>query len=586
MTSPKTRFSVGIDSHVALAALAKGRTPSHGLRPVVRRAGATCVAGCLYPSYHFCPTRLNPSDCPTRDTPLPDPAVTSFVDGLESDSLYALVKASGLKRFASNWARLVCLVLGGSFGWHSEASGSWRFAHYSKNAYPFRWISKLARQSPCGPLDFDQTLGFPGEGPAFRWLFWFVAIWTSPGCLRSPSGLCCCPVFPPFEIPGPRSFPGVGRLSRHGGFASAVSLDPRDNQDKLRASGRRNVELAEGRPVLERTKAGREKLISSFTDWLVNQGLSIDIFLDAQTTDIDMVNLLLSRYGRELFRAGRPYGHYSELINGISALRPRFRRSLQGAWDVAYTWLRHEPPHHHQALPWQPLVALLMTSFCWGWFRVAGVIALSWGAISRIGEVLAADRSHLVLPSDLGGTVSYALLQINEPKTRHRGARHQVARLDQPELLLLLEVVFARLQRGAKLWPFSPQTLRNRFYSLLRALQLPCGSEGSRRGIDLGSLRAGGATWLLEMCESPEFVRRRGRWISSKIMEIYIQEASSAQFLPMLAKQTKEKVLLAVHLFPKMLKKLSFLHNAAIPENAWKFLIVSDRFEQDLGGWK
>ena len=115
--------------------------------------------------------------------------------------------------------------------------------------------------------------------------------------------------------------------------------------------------------------------------------------------------------------------------------------------------------------------------------------------------------------------------------------------------------------------------------------ELPVGNEaeGGRRGIDLGSLRAGGATWLLEMCESPEFVRRRGRWISSKIMEIYIQEASSAQFLPMLAKQSKEKILLAVHLFPRMLRKLSFLHAANIPENAWRFLILSDRIEQGTG---
>lgn len=54
------------------------------------------------------------------------------------------------------------------------------------------------------------------------------------------------------------------------------------------------------------------------------------------------------------------------------------------------TSLRHEPPCHHVALPCQPMVALLVTSFCWGWVRVAGVIALSWGALTRIGEVLAA----------------------------------------------------------------------------------------------------------------------------------------------------------------------------------------------------
>ena len=235
------------------------------------------------------------------------------------------------------------------------------------------------------------------------------------------------------------------------------------------------------------------------------------------------------------------------------------------------------------ALPWQPLVALLVTSFSWGWVRVAGIIALSWGALTRIGEVLAASRSDLVLPSDLGGTTDFALLQIREPKTRHRGARHQVARLDQPDLLKIIEAAFARLPRNARLWPFSGQTLRKRFYNLLTALKLPSGSDRGHRGIDLGSLRAGGATWLLEASEHPGFVRRRGRWISAKIMEIYIQEASSAQFLPMLDLQSKEIILLGVRLFPSVLRKIWFLHQIAIPENAWKYLIVSDRFEQELG---
>ena len=52
--NPRTRFSNGVDSHVSLAALAKGRSPSFGLRGVVRKIAATTVAGCLYPAYHFC----------------------------------------------------------------------------------------------------------------------------------------------------------------------------------------------------------------------------------------------------------------------------------------------------------------------------------------------------------------------------------------------------------------------------------------------------------------------------------------------------------------------------------------------------
>ena len=88
--SPKTRFSVGIDSHVALSALAKGRSPSYGLRPVLRRAACSCLAGALYPSFHFAPTRWNVADCPTRDVPLPPPSKGSFCQDLSFGELLSL----------------------------------------------------------------------------------------------------------------------------------------------------------------------------------------------------------------------------------------------------------------------------------------------------------------------------------------------------------------------------------------------------------------------------------------------------------------------------------------------------------------
>lgn len=80
--------------------------------------------------------------------------------------------------------------------------------------------------------------------------------------------------------------------------------------------------------MLERTSKGREKLIEAFSEWLIETGLTFETFLNPAETDIDGVNAIL---------------HYSETINAIASLRPLFRRALQGAWDVAYTWLRHEP---------------------------------------------------------------------------------------------------------------------------------------------------------------------------------------------------------------------------------------------------
>eukprot|EP00435_Cladocopium_sp_Y103_P065330 s276_g27.t1 len=97
LESPGLRQVVALDSNVGLSALAKGRSPSFGLRPCIRRTGATVVAGQLYPAYQFAPTRLNPADHPTRDNKIPDPALSALSEDLslirrklDSTALFAL----------------------------------------------------------------------------------------------------------------------------------------------------------------------------------------------------------------------------------------------------------------------------------------------------------------------------------------------------------------------------------------------------------------------------------------------------------------------------------------------------------------
>ena len=161
------------------------------------------------------------------------------------------------------------------------------------------------------------------------------------------------------------------------------------------------------------------------------------------------------------------------------------------------------------------------------------------------------------------------LLSVKEPKTRNTAARHQALRVDQPQLVQVVTLAFERMIPSQKLWPLSPSTFRNRFAKLIAALSLD-NLEGTRiKPLDLGSLRAGGATWLLQTTEDGELVRRRGRWINTKVMEIYIQEVSSVLFLPRLPKAARDKVLLAAASFPAMLQQALELSSLAIPERIW-----------------
>ena len=363
---------------------------------------------------------------------------------------------------------------------------------------------------------------------------------------------------------------GAGPVPSHG------ELNPRSTADKTRADRRKGLELDDGRPVLDKTKKEGARLLGSFASWLEDLGTSLNELLDPKVLDIESINLTLERYGRQLYKSGRPYNHYAEAINAVSSKRPSIRRVLQGAWDLAYTWLREEPPVHHVALPWPILLAAVVTSSLWGWFDVAAILCLSWGGLTRIGEVLKARRKHLVLPRDVGWTSNYILLQIEEPKTRFKAARHQVARVDQPQLIAYIDLVSAHYDPDRYLWAASPQTLRNRFQKILQALDLHALPDGLSRGLDLGSLRAGGASWLLMVSEDSELVRRRGRWINHKIMEVYVQEVAALQFLPRLDVNTRNRILRGTRLFPLVLNKLSSFVSAGIPEVAWRILLVTD----------
>lgn len=125
--------------------------------------------------------------------------------------------------------------------------------------------------------------------------------------------------------------------------------------------------------------------------------------------------------------------HSAETINAIAARKPVVRRQLQEAWNLAYSWVREEPSIHHVAMPWQILLSAISVCLVWGWIDVAGMFALSWGSLLRVGEFLQATRRDLLLPVDTNYTNQFALLALKEPKTRFTAARHQAAKLDVPD---------------------------------------------------------------------------------------------------------------------------------------------------------
>eukprot|EP00439_Symbiodinium_sp_Y106_P084816 s629_g26.t1 len=202
-------------------------------------------------------------------------------------------------------------------------------------------------------------------------------------------------------------------------------------------------------------------------------------------------------------------------------------------------------------MPAPLLIAVLTCCLLWGWVTEAGIFALSWGAILRIGEATSARRRDLILPADVLYMHDHVLLSIREPKTRLRVARHQAAKLEHEDLIQVVCLAFGDLQQDEILWSRSHQTLRRRLDSLLDRLGVR--PAGGQRAIDLGSFRPGGATHLLQISEDSELVRRRGRWASHKVMEIYLQEVAAVQFIPGQPLEVRARILTFAKAFPAVL---------------------------------
>ena len=535
------RFVALLDSRVAKGAHGKGRSSSLALRPSLMRGAAYLVAGNLHPAYGFAPTRINTADAPARSRPLPEASENSILDFL-SQSQIATLHSHQFSRGLAGWIRLYILVsfcLGPVDGfWICNHNCSFDFSSDILNCHP-TWILIAAAL-------FTHLLARA----------WTSSLASSLGKLHNPKiGLRCLILFVAFAA----IFTS----------AEAMPLVPTGREEVARAARRSGNVLQPDRVVLQPTRNRRDVLVSAFESWLAeNWRSTLHEMLDKAAFDCEEINEALIAYGKSLYEAGKSYGKFSETINAITQRKPILRRRVQAVWDLAFNWIIDEPHEHHTALPLSLMIACVTLSLLWGWVREAGIIALMWTGVLRVGEVISATRGDLILPEDAAPGFSGVLLRIRLPKTRGRAARHQTAKVEPVDIVFLLSCAFGGLSDGEMLWPLSPSTLRKRFFQLLAALGISEDVKGNMP-YTLSSLRPGGATYWLQLTEDAEFVRRKGRWLSTRVLEIYLQEAVFATYHSKLSCVTKSRVTDLCKNFPEILEKAAFFKRSNFPFSLW-----------------
>ena len=127
--------------------------------------------------------------------------------------------------------------------------------------------------------------------------------------------------------------------------------------------------------------------------------------------------------------------------------------------------------------------AMVALSWMWGWKRFSALIVLGFESIARVGELLRARQSDLVLPMDLGEeSFAAAFLRARKPKTMRRGkGRIQHIKVAREDAVRLLQQVFTSFSSFSFF-------IRSRWEKVLFALKVPKHLQPTP-----ASIRGGGA---------------------------------------------------------------------------------------------
>ena len=561
---PGHRHNILVDSQVAKGAISKGRSSARSLQHGLGSIAALQLAGGLNPAINFAPTRLNTADAPTRDKEAAVPADHSILDFLDLDQI-AGCHFVALPRHTANWVRLSLLVImvqssrSEPIGFPDEQSLTPQGVAWTSHGYP-SCLSTFSESPQFGFWLFPVSWIFAALLITF--FPWIFSLWIHSVKTFRPLGLHVCR----------HSMWVIVVLGLCSGVR-AIPMAPRNAVEAGRAAQRSRIDLAADRVLRQQTRDNRAVLLQNFAAWVwTERHLIWAEVINRKPLDPEEISGLLVEYGKQLHSAGRSYAIFAETINAVVTARPLLKRQVVEAWNLAYAWLVDEPYDHHPALPIGVLTALVTLALCWGWPVEAAIISMTWAGVLRIGEVMQAVRNDLVLPQDSVGGVDHILLKIHQPKTRGRSAKHQSSRIDPIDLVTLISAVFRNYPGSRKLWELSPATLRRRFNSLQKALGLPVQKSKGVKPFDLGSLRPGGATWILNRTESLEVVRRRGRWQSHRTMEIYLQEVIVATCEVKLPEEVRVKVQNLNAIYAEVLKRAVDFLDHSIPTSAWFLL--------------
>lgn len=292
-----------------------------------------------------------------------------------------------------------------------------------------------------------------------------------------------------------------------------------------------------------------------------------------QTGKAMHVDECLVQFIRELHggksRSGLRVAKHAVLL--IQFLRPRLRRKLQGAREALKAREEKSPSRFRPPVPLPILICLVCKARLLAekalsdrdkklWMIFSALALVGFFGLLRPGELLNLRSADVVLPNSLALAGEFAVVRIVRPKNARQMGSQQYVEIRHPDAINWLSWLKCQAPKPeSTLWPSTATKFRVLFKHICSSLQL----ETLR--LSPASLRAGGATWLVDEGVEISRIRFLGRWAHMRSLEHYIQVARAQQIALTIQPQVASRLRAFLTKFFFLLNLPQFLA-AQVPE--------------------
>lgn len=250
-------------------------------------------------------------------------------------------------------------------------------------------------------------------------------------------------------------------------------------------------------------------------------GPVIDIVERTLRTGSEELDSIGVEYLQHLYDEQAPKSWAGTVLSALQDRYPRLKahKLLPACWRAHNAWESLEPGEFRK--PWPPCLVQGLSTIAVSQNRpeIAGFLMCASHALLRPGEAGVLKAEEVSLPEELPLSSSVGVLVVEKPKTRGKFARTQHVLLDDAGIVDMIRQLKG-LRRGSELLFCSYAVVYRWTRTILGVLNLP--------QYTLGGLRSGGATFHWLSLFRLDVLRRRGRWVSDRSLEHYVQEAVSA----------------------------------------------------------